>query len=175
MRGSSFWGIVRKAQDIVLATAKPGVPAEAVDAASRKVITDAGYGPDDNYFTHRLGHGIGMEEHEWHYLVRGSKRPLEPGNMFPVLSIRAVSTSNVSCELIGYTHHLFGRAPLCESPPLPARTYPMYHRARSTLRSPAVGPLVRLPYFVPIPFIFLSRSNSCSVRKFSHPLWSKSS
>jgi len=77
-----IWGIVRKAQDIVLATAKPGVPAEAVDAAARKVITDAGYGPDYKYFTHRLGHGIGMEGHEWYYLVRGSKRPLEPGNMF---------------------------------------------------------------------------------------------
>jgi Xaa-Pro dipeptidase len=77
-----IWGIVRKAQDVALADAKPGVAAEAVDASARKVITDAGYGPDYKYFTHRLGHGIGMEGHEWYYLVRGSKRPLEAGNMF---------------------------------------------------------------------------------------------
>lgn len=76
------WGIVRKAQDAALAAAKPGVPAEAVDAAARKVISDAGYGPDYKYFTHRLGHGIGMEGHEWYYLVRGNKRPLEAGNIF---------------------------------------------------------------------------------------------
>jgi len=76
------WGIVRKAQDAALMTAKPGLRAEAVDAAARKVITDAGYGPDYKYFTHRLGHGIGMEGHEWYYLVRGNKRLLEPGNIF---------------------------------------------------------------------------------------------
>ncbi len=76
------WGIVRKAQDTALAAAKPGVRAEAVDAAARKIVSDAGYGPDYKYFTHRLGHGIGMEGHEWYYLVRGNKRPLEAGNIF---------------------------------------------------------------------------------------------
>ena len=40
-----------------------------MDAAARKVITDAGYGPGFKYFTHRLGHGIGMDGHEWPYLV----------------------------------------------------------------------------------------------------------
>lgn len=78
----NVWGIVRKAQDAALAAAKPGVPAETVDAAARKIITDAGYGPDYEFFTHRLGHGIGMEGHEWYYLVRGNKRLLEVGNMF---------------------------------------------------------------------------------------------
>ena len=78
----AVWGLVRKAQDAGLAAAKPGVPAEAVDAAARKTISDGGYGPDYKYFTHRLGHGIGMEGHEWYYLVRGNKRPLEPGNIF---------------------------------------------------------------------------------------------
>lgn len=76
------WGIVRKTQDAAFAAARPGVPAEEIDAAARKVVTDAGYGPGYRYFTHRLGHGIGMEGHEWYYLVRGSKRKVQPGNIF---------------------------------------------------------------------------------------------
>lgn len=76
----NVWSIVRRAQDAALAASKPGVPAENIDAAARKVIVDAGYGPDYKYFTHRLGHGIGMEGHEWYYLVRGNKRKEEPGN-----------------------------------------------------------------------------------------------
>jgi Xaa-Pro dipeptidase len=74
--------IERKAQDAALAAAKPGVPCEAVDAAARKVIVDAGYGPDYKYFTHRVGHGMGMDGHEWPYLVRGNKLPLAPGMTF---------------------------------------------------------------------------------------------
>ena len=74
--------IERKAQDAALAAAKPGVPCEAVDAAARKVIVDAGFGPDYKYFTHRVGHGMGMDWHEWPYLVRGNKTPLAPGMVF---------------------------------------------------------------------------------------------
>ena len=74
--------IERKAQDAALAAAKPGVPCEAVDAAARKVIVDAGFGPDYKYFTHRVGHGMGMDGHEWPYLVRGNKLPLAPGMTF---------------------------------------------------------------------------------------------
>ena len=74
--------IERKAQDAALAAAKPGVACEAVDAAARKVIVDSGYGPDYKYFTHRVGHGIGMDWHEWPYLVRGNKTPLRPGMTF---------------------------------------------------------------------------------------------
>jgi Xaa-Pro dipeptidase len=74
--------IVHRAQSAALAAAKPGVPCEAVDAAARKVITDAGYGPDYKHFTHRVGHGIGMDGHEWPYLVRGDKLPLAPGMCF---------------------------------------------------------------------------------------------
>ena len=44
-----------------------------MDAAARKVIVDAGYGPGYKYFTHRVGHGLGMDGHEWPYLVRGNK------------------------------------------------------------------------------------------------------
>jgi Xaa-Pro dipeptidase len=76
------WDIVRKAQAEGLKAAKPGVHAETVDAAARKVITDKGYGPGFRFFTHRLGHGIGMDGHEWFYLVGGNKRLLQPGNMF---------------------------------------------------------------------------------------------
>jgi Xaa-Pro dipeptidase len=74
--------IVHRAQSTALATAKPGVPCQAVDAAARKVITDAGYGPDYKHFTHRLGHGIGMDGHEWPYLVRGNTLPLAPNMCF---------------------------------------------------------------------------------------------
>jgi len=78
----SVWEIVRGAQDAGLKAARPGVPAERVDAAARAYIADHGYGPGYKYFTHRLGHGIGMDGHEWFYLVGGNTRPLAPGNMF---------------------------------------------------------------------------------------------
>ena len=74
--------IVHKAQSAALAAAKPGVQCQAVDAAARKVISEAGYGPDYKFFTHRLGHGIGMDGHEWPYLVRGNTLPLAPNMCF---------------------------------------------------------------------------------------------
>ncbi len=74
--------LVRKAQDEGLKAAKPGVEAGSVDAAARKIITTAGYGPGYKYFTHRLGHGIGMDGHEWYYLVGGNTYELKAGNMF---------------------------------------------------------------------------------------------
>jgi Xaa-Pro dipeptidase len=74
--------IVHRAQSAALAAAKPGVEAGSVDAAARKVIADAGYGPDYKYFTHRLGHGMGMDGHEWPYLVRGNATKLEPEMTF---------------------------------------------------------------------------------------------
>jgi Xaa-Pro dipeptidase len=70
------------AQTAALNAARPGVECQAVDAAARKVITDAGYGPDYASFTHRVGHGIGMDGHEWPYLVRGNTLPLAPGMTF---------------------------------------------------------------------------------------------
>jgi Xaa-Pro dipeptidase len=74
--------IVHRAQSTALATARPGVEAGSVDAAARKVITDAGYGPDYKYFTHRLGHGMGMDGHEWPYLVHGNTTKLRPQMTF---------------------------------------------------------------------------------------------
>jgi len=74
--------LVRKAQDAALAAARPAVACENVDAAARKVITDGGYGPGFKYFLHRLGHGIGMDGHEWPYLVHGNQLPLASGMTF---------------------------------------------------------------------------------------------
>jgi Xaa-Pro dipeptidase len=76
------FGILQEAQKSALAFAAPGRKAGDVDGAARKVVTDAGYGPDYRTFTHRLGHGIGMEGHEWPYFVRGSQIVLQPGMTF---------------------------------------------------------------------------------------------
>src|SRR5436309_11903605 len=76
------WELGKRAQAAALKAARPGVACEDVDAAARQVITDAGYGPDYKYFTHRVGHGIGMDGHEWTYLVRGNKTKLEAGMTF---------------------------------------------------------------------------------------------
>jgi len=81
-RMNQVFEIVHRAQSAALAAAKPGVEAGSVDAAARKVITDAGYGPDYKYFTHRLGHGMGMDGHEWPYLVRGNTVKLQPEMTF---------------------------------------------------------------------------------------------
>jgi Xaa-Pro aminopeptidase len=76
------WDVVRGAQKAALAAARPGATCDSVDAAARKVIVDAGYGPGYKYFAHRLGHGIGMEGHEYPYLVKGNTLKLEPGMTF---------------------------------------------------------------------------------------------
>ncbi len=69
---NKVFGIVRKAQDAALKAARPGVPLESIDAAAREVIVRFGYGPGFQYFSHRLGHGIGMDGHEWPYLVKNN-------------------------------------------------------------------------------------------------------
>jgi Xaa-Pro dipeptidase len=80
--------IVRRAQGAALEAAKPGVLNEVVDAAARKVIVDAGYGPGFKYFTHRVGHGLGLEMHEWSYFAKGNmygwpaNPKLQPGMVF---------------------------------------------------------------------------------------------
>ncbi len=74
--------IVRGAQNAALAAAIAGHECGSVDDAARKVITDAGFGPNYKFFTHRLGHGIGLDEHEYPYLVRGSKIILQPNMTF---------------------------------------------------------------------------------------------
>jgi len=71
---------VHDAQTAAIENAKPGVTqCQQVDRAARKVITDAGYG---QFFTHRLGHGMGMDGHEPPYMVEGNTMLLEPGIVF---------------------------------------------------------------------------------------------
>ena len=81
-KAKEVFNIVLEAQTAALNVARPGIEAQKIDAAGRKVIEDAGYGPDYKYFTHRLGHGIGMDGHEWPYLVKGNKTILKPGMTF---------------------------------------------------------------------------------------------
>jgi Xaa-Pro dipeptidase len=81
-RVARVYEIVRKAQDAALDAARSARLSGRVDDAARKVFTDAGYGPDYKFFTHRLGHGIGLDGHEHPYLVRGSKTVLEAGMTF---------------------------------------------------------------------------------------------
>src|SRR3954466_14980424 len=64
--------IVHQAQAAALAAAHPGVPLESIDAPARKVVVDAGYGPGYKYFSHRVGRGMGMDGHEWPYLVKNN-------------------------------------------------------------------------------------------------------
>ena len=91
-RQRDVWELERKAQDAALAAAKPGIACEIVDAAARKVITDAGFGPDYKVpgLPHRTGHGIGMDGHEWTNFVRGNKTLMKPGMCFsdePMIAI----------------------------------------------------------------------------------------
>ncbi len=72
---------VERANAAGRAAAKPGLPAKAVDIAARKIIEDAGYG---KYFTHRTGHGFGMEAHEAPYMRADNERILEIGMAFTV-------------------------------------------------------------------------------------------
>ncbi len=78
-RMKSVFEVVQRAQRAALEAARPGVECGAIDAAARAVVTAAGHGPDYRTFTHRLGHGMGMDGHEWPYLVRGSATPLAAG------------------------------------------------------------------------------------------------
>lgn len=91
-RQLEIWNLEQKSQLAGFAAAKNGSACEEVDAAARKVITDAGFGPDYKLpgLPHRTGHGIGMDGHEWGNMVRGNKLLLEPGMCFsiePTISI----------------------------------------------------------------------------------------
>jgi len=75
------FNVVHDAQTAAMALGRAGTPCEEMDRAARKVITAAGYGP---FFTHRLGHGLGMDGHEPEYLVEGNTTRLEPGMVFTI-------------------------------------------------------------------------------------------
>lgn len=87
-----IWNLEQQSQLAGLNAAKIGVTCETVDAAARKVITDAGFGPGYKLpgLPHRTGHGIGMDGHEWGNMVKGNKQLLQPGMCFsiePTISI----------------------------------------------------------------------------------------
>jgi Xaa-Pro dipeptidase len=83
-RQTEIWNLERRAQDAAFAAAQPGSTCASVDAAARKVLTDAGFGPDYRVpgLPHRTGHGIGMDGHEWTHFVRGNETVLAPGMCF---------------------------------------------------------------------------------------------
>ena len=78
---AEWYGVLQEAQAAGTAAVRPGVTAEDVDAATRRVIEDAGWG---EHFIHRTGHGIGLDTHEAPYIVAGNALPLEPGMAFSV-------------------------------------------------------------------------------------------
>jgi Xaa-Pro dipeptidase len=76
-----IYDLVKRANEAGRLAGKPGATGQAVDRATRKVIDDGGYG---KYFTHRTGHGLGLEGHEPPYMVEGNAAPLEMGNTYTV-------------------------------------------------------------------------------------------
>ncbi|HEV2780550.1 MAG TPA: Xaa-Pro peptidase family protein [Actinophytocola sp.] len=78
---AATYAVLQAAQRAAVEAVRPGVPAQEVDAAARRIIADAGFG---EYFIHRTGHGIGLDVHEDPYIVRGNDLPLEPGMAFSV-------------------------------------------------------------------------------------------
>jgi Xaa-Pro aminopeptidase len=80
-RFTDYYAVLLAAQEAGVAAVAPGVTAESVDAVTRAVIADAGWG---EAFVHRTGHGIGLATHEDPYLVAGSTVALEPGMAFSV-------------------------------------------------------------------------------------------
>lgn len=81
-RQKDIWNIVKEAQSAVYEQAKAGVPCELLDATARAVIDKHGFGSGYENFFHRVGHGIGMDFHEWEYLVKGNATPMQPGMCF---------------------------------------------------------------------------------------------
>src|SRR5690349_14645407 len=78
---AAYYAVLAEAQEAACAAVRPGIPAQAVDAVARDLITKAGHGAQ---FTHRTGHGIGLETHEDPYIVAGNAEELEPGMAFSV-------------------------------------------------------------------------------------------
>jgi Xaa-Pro dipeptidase len=83
-RMRDVWDLELRAQNAAFAAAQVGATCESVDAAARKVIADAGFGPDYKVpgLPHRTGHGIGLDGHEWTNFVRGNTTRLAPGMCF---------------------------------------------------------------------------------------------
>ncbi len=76
-----LYGVLHEAQAAAVGAVRPGVAAQAIDAAAREVIAEAGMG---EFFVHRTGHGIGVEAHEDPYIVAGNGDPVVAGNCFSI-------------------------------------------------------------------------------------------
>jgi len=76
-----LYAVLQEAQAAACEAVRPGIAARDVDKVAREIIADAGYGP---LFTHRTGHGIGLETHEEPYLVESNPEPLREGDAFSV-------------------------------------------------------------------------------------------
>ena len=83
-RQRDVWNLEKAAQAAAFEAARPGVECQAVDRAARAVLESAGFGPGYEVpgLPHRTGHGIGLDLHEWTYLVEGNRQLLEPGMCF---------------------------------------------------------------------------------------------
>ena len=80
-RFRELFDVLYRAQSVATAAVRPGTACEAIDAAARTIIDDAGYGEE---FFHRTGHGIGLDGHEEPYLIAGNGLPLRAGMAFSV-------------------------------------------------------------------------------------------
>ena len=76
-----YYAVLQEAQEAAYETVRPDVTAESIDRAARDIIAAAGFG---EFFVHRTGHGIGLEEHEDPYVVEGNAEVLEPGMCFSI-------------------------------------------------------------------------------------------
>lgn len=73
------YNAVKDAQEAAFQTVRPGATCESIDAIGRTVISERGYGPN---FVHRMGHGIGLDEHEEPYIIQGNKMSVQAGMTF---------------------------------------------------------------------------------------------
>ena len=125
-RQIEVWNLEKRAQTAAFNAAQVGATCESVDAAARKVITDAGFGPDYKVpgLPHRTGHGIGMDGHEWTNFVRGNKTPARARH---VLQRRADDR-----DLRRVRH--------------PPRGLPLHHRRRGRSSSPQQSLAIDKPF-----------------------------
>jgi Xaa-Pro dipeptidase len=123
-RQRSVWETQKRAQAAAFAAARIGATCESVDAAARKVITDAGFGPGYKLpgLPHRTGHGIGLDGHEWTYLVRGNRTPLAVGMCFtdePMIAVPGEFGVRIEDDF-----YMTGQGPKFFSQPSPSITQP---------------------------------------------------
>ncbi len=123
-RQLEIWNLEQKAQAAGFAAAQLGATCESVDYAARNVLTNAGFGPGYKLpgLPHRTGHGIGMDGHEWGYIVKGNLQPLLPGMCFSIEpNISIVGEFGVRLEDCVY---MTGEGPKWFSQPSPSISQP---------------------------------------------------